>query len=222
MSKRRRRNHCIQIQLVLLAVIVILQGGGRWRTREPKYRKLDSWLESLIEREVNCCQSWICTRCTFFALQAIVAWQYASRFFKRIPVKRFFPPCSEWVMTNTIDIIVEFLKRLDQFSPFENSDLLLHGEYRACLISCKLTLDLTIARLWRKLHFFRADEVAFPWGRCWWPEMQVCQIEIGGLQTLWKRFYGSNLFQFQRNPFPGVGGRWVRRLWPKHRSDGGV
>ena len=97
---------------VLLAVIVTLQGEGRWRTREPKFRQLDSWLESLIEREVNCCQSWICTRCTFFfAPQGIVAWQYASRFFRRIPVKRFFPPCSEWVMTNTIDIIVEFLER---------------------------------------------------------------------------------------------------------------
>ena len=47
----------------------------------------------------------------FFAPQGIVAWQYASRFFRRIPVKRFFPPRSEWVMTNTIDIIVEFLKR---------------------------------------------------------------------------------------------------------------
>ena len=54
------------LQVQLLAVIVILQGGGRWRTREPKYRKLDSWLESLIERGVNCSQSWICTRCTFF------------------------------------------------------------------------------------------------------------------------------------------------------------
>ena len=52
----------------------------------------------------------------FFAPQGIVARQYASWFFRRIPVKRFFPPCFEWVMTNTIDIIVELLKRLDQCS----------------------------------------------------------------------------------------------------------
>ena len=30
------------LQVQLLAVIVILQGGGRWKTREPKYRQLDS------------------------------------------------------------------------------------------------------------------------------------------------------------------------------------
>ena len=166
----------------LLAVIVILQGGGRWKTREPKYRQLDSWLDSLIEREVNCSQSWICTRCTFLHRRASWRGNMHRGFLSEFLSSDFFlPALSEWWPTHN-----RHHRWISQKigSIFENSDLLLHCEYRACLISCKLTLDLTIARLWRKLHFFGADEVAFPWGRCWWPEMQVCQIEIGGLQTL--------------------------------------
>ena len=180
MSRRRRRNHSIQIQLVL-AAIVTLQGEGRWKTREPKYRQLDSWLESLIEREVNCSQSWICTRCTFLHRRASWRGNMHRGFLGGFLSSDFFlPALSEWWPTQSTSSL-NFSKA---WINFEISDLLLHGEYRACLISCKLTLDLTIARLWRKLHFFGADEVAFPCCWCWWPEMQVCQIEIGGLQTL--------------------------------------
>ena len=177
---------------------------ARWRKMENSRTKIQKarqltwkldWERSKLFSELDLYQ-------VHFFLHRRASWQgnmhrgFLSEF---LSSAFFLPALSEWWPTQSTSSL-NFSK--DQFSPFENSDLLLHSEYRACLISCKLTLDLTIARLWRKPHFFRADEVAFPWGRCWWPEMQVCQIEIGGLQTLWKRFYGSNLFQFQRNPFP--------------------
>ena len=86
----------------LLAVIVILQGGGRWKTREPKYRQLDSWLDSLIEREVNCSQSWICTRCTFLHRRASWRGNMHRGFLGEFLSSDFFlPALSEWWPTQS-------------------------------------------------------------------------------------------------------------------------
>ena len=90
------------LQVQLLAVIVILQGEGRWKTREPKYRQLDSWLESLIEREVNCSQSWICTQCTFLRRRASWRGNMHRGFLGEFLSSDFFlPALSEWWPTQS-------------------------------------------------------------------------------------------------------------------------
>ena len=118
---------------------------ARWRKMENSRTKIQTtrqltwkldWERSKLFSELDLYEV------HFFALQGIAARQYASRFFRRIPVKRFFPPCSEWVMTNTIDIIVEFLKSLDQFSKTATSSSTVNIELVLSLASSPSTSQL--------------------------------------------------------------------------------
>ena len=118
---------------------------ARWRKMENSRTKIQTtrqltwkldWERSKLFSELDLYEV------HFFAPQGIVAWQYASRFFRRIPVKRFFPPCFEWVMTNTIDIIVEFLKKLHQFSKTATFSSTLNIELVLSLASSPSTSQL--------------------------------------------------------------------------------